>query len=57
MGWGKCTVCGKTKDNMTEHHSKELGGKKMIMCMDCHTTIEQYFQAVRNILKKEQAKT
>jgi hypothetical protein len=50
-------ACGETKDNMTEHHSKELSGKKMTLCRDCHTTIEQYFQAVHNVLKKQQTKT
>jgi hypothetical protein len=53
MSWGKCAVCGEMKENMTEHHSKELIGKKMVICRDCHTTIEQYYQAVKNILSKD----
>jgi hypothetical protein len=31
---------------MTEHHSKELDDDKMIVCRDCHMTLEQYVTAI-----------
>ena len=55
MTWGRCTVCTSIKDNMTEHHSKELEDEKMVVCRDCHMTLEQYAQATDNIrrMKKD----
>ncbi len=49
MTWGKCTVCTAIRDNMTEHHSKELDDDKMIVCRDCHMTLEQYAAAADSI--------
>jgi len=49
MTWGKCTVCTNIRDNMTEHHSKELEDDKIIVCRDCHMTLEQYAAAVDSI--------
>jgi len=49
MTWGKCTVCTNIRDNMTEHHSKELDDDKMIVCRDCHMTLEQYVAAIENV--------
>ena len=49
MTWGKCTVCTNIRDNMTEHHSKELEDDKMIVCRDCHMTLEQYAAAADSI--------
>ena len=34
---------------MTEHHSKELEDDKMIVCRDCHMTLEQYAAAADSI--------
>jgi hypothetical protein len=34
---------------MTEHHSKELDDDKMIVCRDCHMTLEQYAAASDSI--------
>jgi protein-arginine kinase activator protein McsA len=41
------------KDNMTEHHSKELEDEKMVVCRDCHMTLEQYAQATDDRMKKD----
>jgi len=37
------------KENTTEHHSKELDDDKMIVCRDCHMTLEQYAAAADSI--------
>ena len=37
------------KENTTEHHSKELDDDKMIVCRDCHMTLEQYAAATDSI--------
>jgi protein-arginine kinase activator protein McsA len=49
MTWGKCTVCTSIKDNMTEHQSKEIDDDKMIVCRDCHMTLEQYVTGIENV--------
>jgi protein-arginine kinase activator protein McsA len=57
MTWGKCTVCTSIKDNMTEHHSKELDDEKMIVCRDCHMTLEQYVTGVENVRRAKKDST
>lgn len=39
---GKCMVCNKMKDNLTEHHVKECDNKIMMVCEDCHQIITWY---------------
>jgi len=55
MRAGKCAICGKDKQNLTDHHVRE--GKSgpgivLIICQECHTTVEQYKQALARYTKE-----
>lgn len=53
---GKCAVCGKDKQNLTDHHVLDTEGRKtnfkLVVCRDCHTILEQYRQALNRAKRK-----
>lgn len=53
---GKCAVCGKDKPNLSDHHALNLDGKRtgvvLVICRDCHNTLEQYRQALGRVKRE-----
>jgi hypothetical protein len=48
-GLGKCPCCKKDK-LLTVHHDKEIQ-KKVMICRDCHSVIEEYVKLQKKYSK------
>jgi len=55
--FGKCMVCNKMKNNITDHHVKECNKEIMMVCRDCHDVITWYQDTAIPKFKKQLTKS
>lgn len=45
---GKCPCCKQDKD-LTEHHVKEKGNRKIMVCLEYHRILEEYLKILAKL--------